>query len=181
MVVWIVCGRIKGGTDFIRVMSIIINDSNSVKCAFLLKSAVSTLEAGKTCFDMFHINRELSCSGNSGKGIINIVKSRNTKSYSVSLFIINKKSISASSKFIVTDVRSTVHALCRVRTKCNDITVSILIEIFIIINVSIDDKSSVRRKLFSEKLERTTDVINILEEIKVVFFDIENNIHCRIK
>ena len=48
-------------------------------------------------------------------------------------------------------------------------------------SVSIDDKSSVRRKLFSKKLERMADVINILEEIKMIFLDIKNNVHCRIK
>ena len=130
---------------------------------------------------MLHINRKLSCSGNSSKRIVNIVKPRYTKSNSVSLLSINKKRISASSKFVISDIRSTVHALCRVRTKCYDLAVSILIEIFIIINVSIDDKSSVRWKLFSKKLERVTDIINILEEIKMVFLDIENNVHCRIK
>ena len=163
------------------MVSIVINNSNSVKCAFLLKSSVCTFKVRKTCFDMYHINRKLSGSGNSSKRIIYIVKTRYTKSYGVSLLAINKKRICASSKFVVSDIRSTVHALCWVRTKCYDLAVSILIEIFIIINVSIDDEGSVRRKLFSKKLERMADVINILEEIKMIFLDIKNNVHCRIK
>ena len=54
-------------------------------------------------------------------------------------------------------------------------------QFFIVLNFLIDHQHTALGKLFHKKAERTADIVNILEEIQMIFFDIQNGFHSRIE
>ena len=98
----------------------------------------------------------------------------------VNLLAVSDQVKTAFGKFVKCNILSSIITL-RFQTVGNDMTWQTVCNLRYIADLTIDNKNVVCVKLLCKLAERMTDVVDILEEIKMILFDIQDDFKARIE
>ena len=151
------------------MMCVIVDDDNVSDVSFYLKAAVCAGKCQQSAGDLFHGQSDGPGTGDGCQGIHNIVGSFYFEADMSQFFSADNEGIGTISFPVIGNVLRGVVVFCA-HTEGNDLLGKAFYDIAGVFHVAVDDDLSVRRCLGSENVEGMFDVIDIFEEIHVIFF-----------
>ena len=161
-------------------MGVVVDNRDPFQLPLLFKSSVSSCEFQKSSAGSLQPGPGLHCHCNCSKGIVYIMLPLDSKTDPLLFLSFYIKIKRRPCIFIIHNRVKAVIIFLQI-SECNNLSGRTGRQLPPVLYGPVHDNGSVLRYFLNKLPERTADIIDIFEEIKMVFFYIKYNCHGRIK
>ena len=151
------------------MMCIVVNDGRSMEFALVLETTVSTTETMQSFCNLLPRKIHILTKRNAGKGIADIVQTRNGKGHARKILALVYRCKSGTTQFIISNVLWIIITGIG-KAKGDDLAGKTFCDLLIVRDLTVDDQSTVCLGIACKLVERGTHICQIFEEIQMFCF-----------